>query len=688
MQLGLKIYGKSLLLLLLSIGLYFPVFAQFSFEVPKSANERILTYNSIQVEVSGKLALCSHSEKGHINLDIKGGTPPFTFRWNTNETTQNRTNLFAGTYTVEITDATGYKHVEKIIVQPPFPLILNPVEKKDASCGSGNDGSAKISVKIGRGEPYKVKWSNGLTNVWEANNLKPGTYTVTVIDKYNCDVTTSFEIGSASEGMSVSESITNSSCQGKNDGTISLSVSGGVGPYTYKWNTGASTKDVSNLKSGIYEVLIKDTKGCAFQGIYKVDEPKGMELKSNVLAPSCSSSENGQITLDINGGTAPYTYSWSNGKTGPEIKNLSAGTYQVKVTDASGCFIQQEFKLENQSALNLQLVQSKNLSCSGENDGEIEIKVTGAKGTVDITWSDGVKGSLSRKNLAAGTYEVKVTDESGCSSTKAVQVGQNESITARIESALEVNCDQGTVKGNAWVSFQGGKAPFKIKWSTGEVDKKEITFNQSGTLKVTITDALGCKVETEAKVDFPKAATQGGRLDFNYRKLVINAEPEVLTQEEILFESEIAPEFIAWEWNFGDGTVSSEKDPIHVFEKAGIYEVKLTGFDIYGCSSFETNRIQVATATEMVVIPNAFTPNGDGLNDTFLPKMKAITAFHMEVFNTWGERLFVESGLEARGWDGSYRGQILPAGNYLYKITYTNREGIQTTKSGGITLIR
>ncbi|HCX74810.1 MAG TPA: hypothetical protein DHU93_04720, partial [Algoriphagus sp.] len=131
-----------------------------------------------------------------------------------------------------------------------------------------------------------------------------------------------------------------------------------------------------------------------------------------------------------------------------------------------------------------------------------------------------------------------------------------------------------------------------------------------------------------------------------------------------------------------------EKDPIHVFEKAGIYEVKLTGFDIYGCSSFETNRIQVATATEMVVIPNAFTPNGDGLNDTFLPKMKAITAFTMEVFNTWGERLFVESGLEARGWDGTYRGQTLPAGNYLYKITYTNREGIQSTKSGGITLIR
>ena len=166
MQLGLKTYGKSLLLLLLSIGMYFPAFAQFSFEVPNSANQRILSYNSIQVEVSGKLALCSHSEKGHINLDIKGGTPPYTFRWNTNETTQNRTNLFAGTYTVEITDATGFKHIEKIVVQPPFPLILNPVEKKDASCGSGNDGSAKISVKIGRGEPYKVKWRNGSIRVF------------------------------------------------------------------------------------------------------------------------------------------------------------------------------------------------------------------------------------------------------------------------------------------------------------------------------------------------------------------------------------------------------------------------------------------------------------------------------------------------------------------------------------------
>ena len=109
----------------------------------------------ITVSVFGKLALCSHSEKGSIILDITGGKAPYTFRWNTNETTQNRSNLYAGTYTVEITDAGGTVHVESIVVQPPYPLILNPLEKRDASCGSGADGYAKIGVKVGRGNPIK-----------------------------------------------------------------------------------------------------------------------------------------------------------------------------------------------------------------------------------------------------------------------------------------------------------------------------------------------------------------------------------------------------------------------------------------------------------------------------------------------------------------------------------------------------
>ena len=174
-------------LILLAI-FHVPLIAQSRPNYIDSFTHSIQSYEKIWVNVGGKLALCTGNEKGNIVLEVGGGKPPYSFRWNTNETTQNRANLNAGTYTVWITDSEGSIHREAIVIQPPFPLILNPLVKKDASCGSANNGYAKIGVKIGRNDyekdipPYKVTWSNGLKDVWEANNLAPGTYTVKVAD--------------------------------------------------------------------------------------------------------------------------------------------------------------------------------------------------------------------------------------------------------------------------------------------------------------------------------------------------------------------------------------------------------------------------------------------------------------------------------------------------------------------------
>ncbi|HSF53155.1 MAG TPA: SprB repeat-containing protein, partial [Algoriphagus sp.] len=259
-----KMSGAKILLLLLSMAINYSALAQYAFNIPKRENVRIHSYSAINVQVNGKLALCSHSDKGSITLNVSGGVAPYKFKWNTNETTQNRTNLNAGTYTVVITDSEGTEHVERIIIQPPFPLILNSVEKKDATCGSGNDGYAKISVKVGRNDyevnspPYRVTWSNGLKDVWEVEDLAPGTYTVVVADKYNCDVSISFDIKAAAEGIKVSESIREPSCESATSGKIFLSVAGGFAPYSYSWSNGAKTKDLTNVGAGDYQVLVTD----------------------------------------------------------------------------------------------------------------------------------------------------------------------------------------------------------------------------------------------------------------------------------------------------------------------------------------------------------------------------------------------------------------------------------------------
>ncbi|MEP0711731.1 MAG: gliding motility-associated C-terminal domain-containing protein, partial [Algoriphagus sp.] len=229
---------------------------------------------------------------------------------------------------------------------------------------------------------------------------------------------------------------------------------------------------------------------------------------------------------------------------------------------------------------------------------------------------------------------------------------------------------------------------YRITWNSGQNDTREINYSTSGNLKVNVTDALGCITQAEVRVDFPTQINKAGRLDFEYRKLEISSEPAVQVDEEIIFESVISEEFIGWEWTFGDGNTSKDKDPIHTFIAPGTFEVTLTAYDIYGCSSIEKNTIQVNSPLEFITIPNAFTPNGDGLNDTFIPKLRAVSDFSMAIFNTWGEKMYFTSSLETSGWDGTHQGQESPPGNYLYQITYRSSEGVQVTKTGGVTLIR
>ncbi|TXE08022.1 T9SS type B sorting domain-containing protein [Algoriphagus aquimarinus] len=683
-------YCLMILPLLWSVMISFTVSAQYAVERGELnfGNNRILATKGITVAVSGKLALCSHAEKGHIILDVQGGVAPYTYRWNTLQTTKDRTDLYSGTYTVVITDAVGTVHTERIVVQPPYPLILNPVEKTDASCSSGKDGSAKISVKVGRGEPYKVTWSNGLTDTWEATNLEPGFYSVTVADKFNCDVTTTFEIKAASEGMQVSESIQDLGCSGQSNGSINLSVKGGQAPYTYTWSNGSTSEDLNNITAGDYSVIIKDLTGCSFQASYSVKAATQMGVKETIQPESCAGAGNGAIQVNVQGGTAPYTYKWSNGQNTSRLTDVNAGDYSLTVTDAIGCTVEKKFALGTDSALEIEILDQTNSECAGSSAGSIHLAIKGASGKYTTKWSDDPSAGLNRENLPAGTYHLSVSDESGCNVSKSFAIEEAKALQARIETTLDVDCAIGAITGVAWVSIQGGMQPYQISWSSGEESTREINFHSSGSLKVRVTDALGCTSQTEVRVNFPSQINKSGRLDFDYRKLEISSEPEVQVDEEIIFESVISDDFIGWEWSFGDGNASKDKDPIHIFQASGMFEVTLTAYDIYGCSSIEKNIIQVNTPLEFITIPNAFTPNGDGLNDTFIPKLRAVTTFSMDIFNTWGEKMYSVSGLESKGWDGIYQGQISPPGNYLYQITYTSRDGEQFTRTGGVTLIR
>ncbi|WP_373523297.1 gliding motility-associated C-terminal domain-containing protein [Aquiflexum sp.] len=565
----------------------------------------------MSVNVSGQLALCTHNDRGHIILDIIGGVPPYTFRWNNLETVQNRYNLLSGTYSVWIKDSLGYEIQERIVVQPPFPLVIEMANTKEASCMNSNDGEAKINILKGRGEPYKIEWSNGLKNQMHAKGLTPGTYSVKVSDQFECNQTIYFEIKTSHAEMHISEELTNVSCSNGDDGSISVQVSGGKSPYNYQWSNGVTTKSNKGLNPGNYDVLITDAGGCSVFRTFQVEASSPIEISGEVKSELlCFHSEEGFISLNVEGGIAPYTYDWSNGGKTNKIQNLGPGEYGVKVTDANGC-----------------------------------------------------------------------------SEEKIFNIAGPEKLTAKIETALDINCELGEAKGVAWVTIKGGKAPYKVHWQNGSDDIREIQIADEKEIAVEVTDAFGCTVMETVTVDFSIIAA-AERLEFNYRKLDLDFEDEISVDEPLLFESAIAEDFIAWEWDFGDGTKSNEKDPIHIFKKPGEFEVVLRAYDMFGCSSVLTEEVRIKEYQEFFLMPNAFSPNADGLNDRFHPVMKGVADYKMDIFNNWGEHLYSSAGRGSEGWDGFLNGQLLPNGNYVYKVNYTTSKGEEIQKSGTVTLIR
>ncbi|WP_373493601.1 gliding motility-associated C-terminal domain-containing protein [Aquiflexum sp.] len=619
---------KVLVFLILSQGLQAIVYSQstgffdlsFASKIESVKDKNLDTHARVNagpgeaimsINVSGQLALCSHSDMGHIILDINGGVAPYTFRWNNLETVQNRYNLLAGTYTVWVKDSLGYEIQERIVVQPPFPLVIEMANTKDASCISSNDGEAKINIKKGRGEPYKVEWSNGLRNQLHAKGLTPGTYSVKVSDQFDCNQTIYFEIKSSHAEMQISEELKNVSCSNGDDGSISVQVTGGKLPYKYQWSNGVTTKSNKGLKAGDYDVLVTDASGCSISKTFQVTASSPIEISGEVKSDLlCFHSEEGFISLKVEGGKSPYTYLWSNGGKTNKIQNLGPGDYEVKVTDANGCSVERQFKI----------------------------------------------------------------------------VGP-EKLTAKIETALDINCELGEAKGVAWVTIKGGKAPYKVNWQNRSDDVREIQIADEKEIAVEVTDAFGCSVIETMRVDFSNIAAED-RLEFNYRKLDLDFEEEILVDDALLFESAIAEDFIAWEWDFGDGTKSHEKDPIHVFKNPGEFEVVLRAFDMFGCSSVLTEEVRIKQHEEFFVMPNAFSPNADGLNDRFHPVMKGVADYNMDIFNSWGEHLYSSAGRGAEGWDGFLNGQLLPNGNYVYKVNYTTSKGEQIQKTGTVTLIR
>jgi hypothetical protein len=474
-----------------------------------------LSWNQVkaQITISGTpiQVSCFGGTNGSVAITALGGLGPYTYTWSpapgSGQGTANASVMAAGTYTLMVHDiSTGVGSYTVTITQPSILGATSSVVNEN--CNGGTNGSA-TSIGSGGSAPYLYSWAPPATgNASTSTALAAGTYSCTVTDNMGCTTSVSATI---TQPPSISGTITaynNVSCSGGNDGTATVTVTGGTGALTYSWHpTGGSVSTASSLTAGSYTCFITDANGCfSMSASANLSQPSKV-LASSVLSsndPACYAGNTGNASVSVSGGTGAYTYSWNpTGTNTAAASNLIAGTYTCQVTDANGCMTNSTLTLGQppQLVLNPSFVQS---NCNSST-GSASVTVSGGVVPYTYSWTSPISSNSSVSGLPAGTYSVLVTDYNACNMSTSITVtNQMPSLSL---AQTNVNC-YGSLNGSATASITGGTAPFTYSWSPtpgGGQGSLSATAMGAGTYTFQVTDGHTCNVMATTTISQPLA---------------------------------------------------------------------------------------------------------------------------------------------------------------------------------------
>lgn len=301
------------------------------------------------------------------------------------------------------------------------------------------------------------------------------------------------------------------SCSTPN-GTATANASGGVGPYTYAWtpSTFGSTQTISNLPAGTYSVIATAANGCSGTGSGQVANTSGVNaVISGITQITCFGASNGIVSLNVTGGTAPITYTWSDqgfASSFSSRNNLGPGAQSVVVTDNSGCSVTLNFTITQPAQLTANLVSSQNVSCNGAANGSINMTVAGGTLPYSITWSNSASTTEDLASLSGGTYQLSVTDNKGCQAQgPSVNVVEPAALVLSLVSFEDISCFNGN-DGSIVVSAVGGTTPYTF--NAGGANQSNGVFNTltANTYSVSVTDNNGCTDDLIQILTQPSAA--------------------------------------------------------------------------------------------------------------------------------------------------------------------------------------
>jgi len=427
---------------------------------------------------------------GAIDLVISGGTAPISFNWNSGQTTEDLTNIPAGNYVCTITDNQGCEiQANASIVNNTASLSIDNEVITNETCGDAN-GSIDLTIG-GTAIPYSFNWSNGATTE-DISSLTSGTYSCTITDNLNCEIIAGpYTINNYSGSFSVSNiTVVDESC-GDGNGSIDLTVTGGVTPFTYAWNTGQTTEDINNLSAGTYSYTITDGNSCEINGSVLVENNAGtLSIDNYTITDEICSNGTGEIDVNTIGGSTPYTFVWNSGQTVEDISGLSQGTYILTITDNNGCSIVSNSMTVNNNpgSFSLTDINVTDENC-GDGTGEIDVILSGGANPISYSWSNG--GFVQDlTNLHAGVYSCTTTDANGCILNYSATVNNNAgNLQVNTDTITDETC--GSMNGAINIGMSGGTTPYAFSWNNGATTE-DISSVSAGNYTCVISDANGC----------------------------------------------------------------------------------------------------------------------------------------------------------------------------------------------------
>lgn len=412
--------------------------------------------------------------------------------WNLSAPFPSGVNIYGGdiitaTATDSVNNTSAFSNCLSIpITCNTFVIDIENVQ--NATCGLMN-GSFEVMANGGF-EPYLFDFGNGATSEFILDSLSAGTYYVTVTDNSGCEKMDSIEIEEFGAPVLNIEETINESC-GQENGSITLSVSGGFPPFLFDLGNGTQNDSVfSNLSAGTYSITLTDAGGCQDSVEVMLENIDGPLLAvANVLNENCDMSD-GAFTVIPFGGTPPFQYDIGNGPTGnPNFTGLTNGFYTVVVTDNFGCSNSISVVIFDAPPILASAINIVNATC-GLANGSFEILVNGGLAPYTFDIGNGATTSNIFTNLAEGNYQVLVTDLAGCTSTVNVTISDSASPSFSIINILNENCGQ--VDGSFEILGIGGTPPYSYDIGSGVTSNPVFTNLNAATYNIIITDANGC----------------------------------------------------------------------------------------------------------------------------------------------------------------------------------------------------